>query len=70
MSASKEEEQKCLEYAQEGQLELLAGVVERFPSIVHCVNRGGRNPLHFAAWNGHLSVVECLLQHHADLHCV
>ena len=68
MSASKEEEKKCLEYAKEGQLDSLAGLVERFLSLVHCVGSFGRSPVKLAAWNGHLlrigqlSVVQCFLR--------
>jgi len=55
--------------AQKGQMDVVRYLVEEKHADVNCQNIYGMTPLHFAAINGQLELVQFLFDHSADVNC-
>ncbi len=58
--------QQAIAYAAQGDLSRLKAVVDADPSVVEARGESGRTPLHFAAANGQVKVVDFLLEQGAN----
>lgn len=66
---SKNDEEVFWRHALTGSLSSLKRLGQRFPSLVDCVDYRGSSPLHVASFEGHLDVVQYLLELQANVNC-
>lgn len=59
-------EREILWAANEGNIEVVEGILKKKPSAVHAIDRDGYTPLHKACYNNNYELAELLLKYKAD----
>ncbi len=62
-----EKSQEITEAAQSGDAATVRQLVDLYPELVRCFSADGWTPLHLAAYFGHASIAEYLVEHGADV---
>lgn len=59
--------EKLIEVAEKGSVEEVRSILESHPELINANDESGATALHYAAFGGHRTVVEVLVQHGANI---